>query len=326
MPDASERPEQLVLLRPITHAQADEDVRLGRIAVAVVELGDVAPPEQAAELLEAARPLRDRGREDRLAGLAEIGPFRDEAEPVEVHVRPAQHGHEALPAATGLLDVALGAGDPERRRRLDDRPRVLEHVLHRGAQLVGVDEDHLVDIATGEPEGLDADLLHGDPVGEQADVGEDDASAGPQRALHRVGVRRLDADDADLGTEPFHVGGDAPDQPAAADRDEDGVDRLPQLAQDLHRDRPLARDHVDVVVGVHERQSPAANDSHRLGIGVVVGVALEHDGRSEGRDRVDLDLRRRHRHHDRRLGAESLAPRAPRPARGCRRRPRRPRA
>ena len=72
------------------------------------------------------------------------------------------------------LDVALRAGDAERRRRLDDRARVLEDVLHRGAQLVGVDEDHLVDVAAGEPERLDADLLHGDAVGEEADVGERD--------------------------------------------------------------------------------------------------------------------------------------------------------
>ena len=96
------------------------------------------------------------------------------------------------------------------------------------------------------------------------------------------------------------------DQPAAADRDEDRVDRLAQLAQDLHRDRALAGDHVGVVVGVDERQPAAPHDPHRLGVGVVVGVALEHDGRAERGDRVDLDLRRRHRHHDRRLGAEPL--------------------
>ena len=74
------------------------------------------------------------------------------------------------PVISLLLDVALRPGDAERCRRLDDRACVLEHVLHRGAQLVGVDEDHVVDVAAGEAERLDADLLHGDAVGEEADV------------------------------------------------------------------------------------------------------------------------------------------------------------
>ena len=82
--------EELVLLAPVMDLDADEDVRLGRVGVAVVELGDVAARRQAAEVLEAAGPLRDRGREDRLAGLAELGPLGDEAEPVEVHVRAAE--------------------------------------------------------------------------------------------------------------------------------------------------------------------------------------------------------------------------------------------
>ena len=206
-----------------------------------------------------------------------------------------------------LLDVALRAGDAERGRGLDDRARVLEDVLHRGAELVGVDEDHVVDVAAREPERLDPDLLDGDAVGEEADVGERDAASRAERALHRVRVLRLDADDPDLRAQPLDVRGDAADQAAAADRDEDRVDRLAQLAQDLHRDRALAGDHVDVVVGVDEDQLPAAHDAHRLGIGVVVRVALEHDRGPERGDRVDLDLRRRHGHHDRRLGAAGAA-------------------
>ena len=51
---------------------------------------------------------------------------------------------------------------------------------------------------------------------------------------------------------------------------------------------------------------PAAHDAHRLGVRIVVGVALEHDRRAERGDGVDLDLRRRHRHHDRRARAEPL--------------------
>ena len=169
-----------------------------------------------------------------------------------------------------LLDVPLGTGHAERRRRLDDRACVLEHVLHRGAELVGVDEDHVVDMLAGEAERLDAHLLDGDAVGEEPDVRERDPAAGTQRSLHRVGIGRLDADDPDLGAETLDVRGDSPDQPAAADGHEDRVDRLAEVTQDLHRDGALAGDHVDVVVRVDEHELPAPPDAHRLGVRVVV--------------------------------------------------------
>ena len=126
-----------------------------------------------------------------------------------------------------------------------------------------------------------------------------DSAARAKRALHRIRVRGLDTDDANLGAQPLDVGGDTADEPSTADRDEDGVDRLAQLAQNLHCDGPLAGNHVGIVVGMHERELAAACDLHRLGVRLVVGVALEHDRRSECLDRVDLDLGRRHRHHDR---------------------------
>ena len=49
--------------------------------------------------------------------------------------------------------------------------------------------------------------------------------------------------------------GDAGDEPAAADGDEDRVDRRLALAQDLHADRALPGDHVRIVVGVDERRA-----------------------------------------------------------------------
>ena len=113
MPGPLDRAQQLVLLGAIAHAQADEDVRLGRIGEAVVELGDVAAPEQAAELLEASGPLGDRGGEHRLARLAEVCPLGHEAQPVEVHVRAAEDGDE----------VAAPRRPPARRSAWRLRPR-----------------------------------------------------------------------------------------------------------------------------------------------------------------------------------------------------------
>ena len=99
-------------------------------------------------------------------------------------------------AAACARDVALDAGHGERAGRLGDRAVVLEDVLDRGADLVRVDQQHLVDVLLRQPEGLLADAAHGDAVGEDADALERHALAGAQRIVHARGVLRLDADDA----------------------------------------------------------------------------------------------------------------------------------
>ena len=97
------------------------------------------------------------------------------------------------------LGVALEAGHRERAGRLHHAAGVVEDVLDRGADLVVRDAHDLVDGTLRDPERLLADGAHRDAVGEDADVIEHDAPAGPQRLVHRVGLERLDADDADAG-------------------------------------------------------------------------------------------------------------------------------
>ena len=138
-----------------------------RVGVPIVEFGDVAIAEQRAELAEAARSLRDRHREDRLARLAELGALGDETQPVEVHVGAAGDRDEGPVPHAVALAPGLDAGHRQRAGGLEDRARVLEHVLDRGAGRVGVDGDHLVDVPPGEPERLAADLLDRHAVGEQ---------------------------------------------------------------------------------------------------------------------------------------------------------------
>jgi hypothetical protein len=65
--------------------------------------------------------------------------------------------------------VFLGAGHGQRAGRLEHRARVLEHVLDRRADGVGVDQHHLVDVLLAQAEGFLADVLHRRAVGEQAD-------------------------------------------------------------------------------------------------------------------------------------------------------------
>ena len=96
------------------------------------------------------------------------------------------------------------------------------------------------------------------------------------------------------------------DEPAAADGDEDRVDRPLALAQDLHADRALAGDHVGIVVRMHEHGVRALLQRERVRVGVAVRVAVQHDLGAARFDRGDLDVRRGHRHDDRRRAAELL--------------------
>jgi hypothetical protein len=78
------------------------------------------------------------------------------------------------------------------------------------------------------------------------------------------------------------------------------------LAQDLHGDRALPRDHLGIVVRMHEAQAAPAAERARVSVGLVVGVPAQDDGGAARLDRRDLDLRRGHRHHDGRAAAEPL--------------------
>jgi hypothetical protein len=62
---------------------------------------------------------------------------------------------------------------------------------------------------------------------------------GGERCLHRVRIHGLDADDLRGRHHPFHVRGNAGDEPAAADGHEDRVDGPRVLAHDLHPDGAL---------------------------------------------------------------------------------------
>ena len=52
------------------------------------------------------------------------------------------------------------------------------------------------------------------------------------------------------------------------------------LAQDLHADRALAGDHVGIVVRMDEGEPASPLELARVRVGVVVGVAVQHDLRA----------------------------------------------
>ena len=207
---------------------------------------------------------------------------------------------------------------------------------------VGVHHDEIVDQRPRDAKGLLAHQLDRGAVGEQSHVGQLHAPAPAHRLQHGIGIGGLHADDADLGPQRLDIGRHAGDQPAAADGHEDGVDRPLVLAQDLHRHRALAGDHVGIVEGMHEHQLAFGGDLQRMLVGrvvhiavqhhfaagvvegmheaqslrllqfqrvrmgVAVAVAVQHDLAAQRMHGVDLQLRCRHRHHDDGAAAQLL--------------------
>jgi hypothetical protein len=125
--------------------------------------------DQGDELLVGAGLLRQRHGQHRLALFADFGALGDEAQAVEVHVGAGGHRHQRLALHAVLLGPGLGAGHRQRAGRFEDGARVLEDVLDRGADGVGIDQHHLVHVLLAQAEGLLADVLHRRAVGEQAD-------------------------------------------------------------------------------------------------------------------------------------------------------------
>ena len=201
-------------------------------------------------------------------------------------------------------DPRLEARDRQRAGRLHDAPRVVEDVLDGGADLVVGHAHHFVDDLLGDGERVHADLAHGDAVGEDADVVERHAPARLQRAVHRVGLERLDADDLHVGPQGLDVAGDARDEPAAADGDEHGRQVALALAQDLLADRALAGNHQRVVEGMDRDGAALAAAVVAAHLGVRVAVAVQHHLGAQAAHRLDLDLRRGLRHHDHGADAE----------------------
>ena len=181
-------------------------MRLRAPAQPVVELGDDAPADRRAELAERARPLGNGDREQRLARLAELGAFGDEAQAVEVHVRAAQHGDEPLvlrtpSRATHVFSPATPSA-PAGSMIVRVSSKMSLMAAHTSSFVTRTISSTVV---LHDRERPLADLAHGDAVGEDADVVEPDAAAGRERLVHRVGLERLDADHLDVGPDRLDV-------------------------------------------------------------------------------------------------------------------------
>ena len=196
--------------------------------------------------------------------------------------------------------VGLGAGDGKRAGWFEHCPRILENILDRRANGVGVDQNHFIDIHLTEAKGFLADVLDRRPIGKQPDVLQSDALAGVQRTRHGIGVGSLDTDDPGFRPQTLDVSSDAGNQAAAANATEDRMNGLRVLAQDFHADRTLPGDHLRIVERMHESQLLGFLEFECVRVGVIVGLARQDHLGASRLHRLHLDLRRRRRHHDHR--------------------------
>ena len=136
-----------------------------------------------------------------------------------------------------------------------------------------------------------ADLGHRDPVGEGAHRGQGHPFPGGQRLLQAVGVLGLDADDTDFRPQVFHIGGDPGDQPTAAHRDEDRIQRPLLLAQDFHGHCALPGDHMGIVERRYEGAPAALGQLQGMGQGEGKAGAVQQRVTATAAHPQDLELR-----------------------------------
>src|SRR5262245_11846174 len=85
----------------------------------------------------------------------------------------------------------------------------------------------------------------------------------PTRRTATASAKRPTWGSVTLRPQALDVGSHPADEAAPAHGREHGMQRALHLAQDLHADRALAGDHVGVVVGVDEGETPAAREPTR---------------------------------------------------------------
>ena len=280
------------------HLHTDKDVGLVRVPHAVVELGDHAPVDELAKLAEAAGPLGDSDREDRLAFFTDLGALGDVAQPVEIHIGAADDGGEGSTLGPLSIDVFFQTRHRQGPGGLGDGAGVIEDILDGGADFIGGDGNHLVQGLTQHPEGFLAHLGHRRAIGKQAHLLELDPPAPVEGGLEAGGVIRLHGDDLHLRTDKFDIGGDARAESTAAHADKDGVEGSGQLAQEFQGYGSLTRNHLRIIERVDIDHTQRLHQLRRVGGRRLEAVSLQYHLAAEGLDGGNLDLRGGAGHHN----------------------------
>ncbi len=247
-----------------------------------------------------------RDGDERLARFTNLGALGNEAQPIEVDVGAAEQRDERLISCALALNPGLHSGDGQRTGRLHHRAGVVEDILDRRADLVVGHAQHFIDRLLGDRKRPLPYLAHRHAVGEDPDVLELYTAAERKRAVHRVGLECLDADDLDVGTQRLDVAGDPGDESASAHGDEYGREAFLTVPQDFSADRALSGDHQRIVERMNEGHPGLGHDRVAVRLGLIVVVAGQHHFGAHRLHRIHLDARRRLRHDDDRAQPQLL--------------------
>ena len=189
---------------------------------------------QLQQLVQLARPVGDARADDEVAPRDREPVTHDRDEQRRVDVAAGEHDRDGA----GTADLAREQrGDADRAGTLDDELRPLEQQHDRLADLLVGHVDHVVEQRVEDAHRQLAGLLHEDAVRDR-----------------EARLAGLHADDAHVRLHRAQRGGDPGREPAAADRDEDGLGRL-ELLRQLEADRALAGDHDRILERMEERRA-----------------------------------------------------------------------
>ena len=290
----------------VGHLQTDKHLRCRRTVITIIEFGDIALAQQGAEFAETARPLGNADGQNRLALLTHLGAFGDEAETVKIHVGARGHCRQrpVLPAMPG--DIFLESGYGQRPRRLQYGARILEHILDRRTNGIGIHQHHVVHIVLAQAESFASHLLDGCAVGEQANILQPDPPSCRQRTLHGRCIGSFHTNDFCSRAQALDIGRHPGNQPATTHRTENRIHRRGMLAQHFHGQRALAGNHLGIIVRMHEGQLLRGFQHACVLVSLAIGFTGQHHLGTTPANGIDLDLWCGHRHHDHGPAAQSM--------------------
>jgi hypothetical protein len=204
-------------------------------------------------------------------GRGEYGWRRDRSiEPNCCRIGPAQQNRDTFIGRGHISSRKQGRERGSAAGFRDDPKRLPQRALRRPDRVVG-DQDEVPNEAGRDRKHQVPDTPRRERVGSDATGLGIDGTACVHRAMQRRRQFRLDRDDPDLAGEPRR---DAADQSAAADRQQQRIDRR-GVGLDLQSDAALAEQGLRLVEGV-DGKSAAFVDEAVAG-GQRVGVAVAGD-------------------------------------------------
>ena len=283
---------------PIADLNPDEDLGTFTLGHPVAEFREAAVTQSIAQISEASGLFGDLHSQHRFAFLTQFGTFGNETKPVEIHVGAAGHGHQSTMAEASLVHVVLQACNSQGSCGFENGAGVLEHVLDRGTDRIGINTNHPVHEPLRQSESVFPHLTNRNSIGEQPNLLQLNSFSLFEGATHGIGIHGLHTDNFGFRPELFDVGPNSCNQSASPNGDINGMGWLWDLAHDFQPDRSLPCDHLRVVKRMDEGQPFGFASTIRLSRALVIGFAMENHFTAERPNRTHLHFRCCARHHD----------------------------